>query len=118
MVMNNILDIYRDVDLIVRPRVDGFVMAFGIDGRLARIDSPSEERNRIYSQIEEQRITTVRTALDSAIGQYTAARREQQAFPNFWTRFTSSLTVQSYTRECNPKLRIPQLQARKHGSKT
>ncbi|TVY17060.1 hypothetical protein LARI1_G004498 [Lachnellula arida] len=87
MVMEKILDIYRDVEIIVKFRTDGFVMAFGIDPRLASIDGPSEERNRIYSQIEQQRMTYLNTSVNDVLRQHIAARHAQGAFPEFLEQF-------------------------------
>ncbi|TVY43403.1 hypothetical protein LOCC1_G004573 [Lachnellula occidentalis] len=87
MVMEKIMDIYRDVELVIKFRTDGFVMAFGIDPRLAEIDGPSEERNRIYSQIEEQRMVYLNTGLNDVLNEHIAARHTQGAFPEFLEQF-------------------------------
>ncbi|TVY24854.1 hypothetical protein LHYA1_G007228 [Lachnellula hyalina] len=87
MAMEKILDIYRDVELMLRFRADGFAMASGIDPRLASIDSPSEERNRIYSQIEHQRMTYLNTRVNDVLNQHIAARHAQGAYPEFLEQF-------------------------------
>lgn len=62
-------------------------MAFGIDPRLAAIDGPSEERNRIYSHIEQQRMAYLNTSLNDVLTQQVAARHAQGAFPEFLEQF-------------------------------
>lgn len=81
MVNNKIWDLYRDLDIIVRSRTDGFAMVYGVDPRLARIDQPASTLNAIYAQIELQRTTNLRYVLDASFRDITAARQAEGTGP-------------------------------------
>ncbi|OZJ06593.1 hypothetical protein BZG36_00644 [Bifiguratus adelaidae] len=83
MILNKILDLYRDADLAIRLRTDGFVMSHGIHKRMTKLDAPQKELNRIYSEIENQRMSGMTAFLQAVITERVAARHQRMPVPDF-----------------------------------
>ncbi|KAH6669980.1 hypothetical protein B0J14DRAFT_657074 [Halenospora varia] len=83
MVLNKIQDLYKGVDINVRSRTDGFVMAYGVDPRLAQLEAPQDVLNRIYEDMENARMKEVLNAFDVVLADRKVQRQAAMPMPEF-----------------------------------
>jgi hypothetical protein len=83
MIMNKMQDLYIDADLYIRKRMDGFILPEGINAQLSNVQADKKELNRIYAQIEGQRIATLKRALQEVINARVNQRHVVAPAPDF-----------------------------------
>jgi hypothetical protein len=83
MIMNKMQDLYIDADLYIRTRMDGFIMPEGINAHLSDLQADKKELNRIYAQVEGQRIATMKRALQEVINARVNQRHAVAPGPDF-----------------------------------
>jgi hypothetical protein len=107
MVLNKILDLYVEADLSIRGRTDGFHMAHGIDRRL--VDATTGKKtpkqlNKIYGQIENARVSSLRKFLRIALTQRQA---QKAAIPPFM-KPVKLMSDREFTHKgCQPEFENP-----------
>ncbi|KAH8657081.1 hypothetical protein BGZ60DRAFT_416733 [Tricladium varicosporioides] len=83
MVLNKIQDLYKATDINVRCRTDGFVMAYGVDPRLAELEAPQPVLNRIYEGMENTRVKEILNAFDVVLSDRKVQRQAASPMPEF-----------------------------------
>jgi hypothetical protein len=107
LVLNKIQDLYLSTELLVRPRTDGFLMAYGVDSRFQSIDSPPSQLNAIYAQLEEQRMNHMKSAFNAVLNQRVRDRRAGLPTPDFLEALSMVIDREFAHKHTQPEIENP-----------
>ena len=82
MIMNKMLDMFVDADIFIHARMDGFLVPPDLNPAF-NLNAPKEELNRVYANIESQRVIVTRSTIQMAISARTTVRYRIASFPDF-----------------------------------
>lgn len=107
MVLNKILDLYVEADICIRSQTAGFHMIHGIDRRL--VDATTGKKtpkqlNKIFGQIENARVASLRKFLKLALAQRQA---QKEAMPPFMQPVRLMSDREFAHKGCQPEFENP-----------